>query len=73
MYDAYRLAVYLLIISIIIFLPRTLAIAKTQCPKIYPMLLMSVVSLTVVVWYYINIYLGQNETYPYKSAILGIG
>ena len=73
MYDAYRLASYLLMISIIIFLPRTLYIAKRQLPSKHFLLQTIVISLTIVVWYYINIYLGQNETYPYKSAILGIG
>lgn len=71
-YDANRLASYTLMISIVIFLPRSLYIVKHQSPSMHFVLQTTAVLLTIVVWYYINIYLRQNETYPYKSSILGI-
>ena len=72
MYDANRLSQYIMLISIVIFLPRTLMLARRLKPCIYPSLLLLTMSISVVGWYYLNIYMGYNETYPYKSAILDI-
>lgn len=72
MYDANRLAQYLLFISILLFLPRTLFLLKRNNHKYYYQLLSLTIVISVVGWYYVNIYMGSNETYPYKSVILGI-
>ena len=72
MYDANRLAQYLLFISILLFLPRTLFLLKRNKHKYYFQLLSLTIVISVVGWYYVNIYMGSNETYPYKSVILGV-
>lgn len=72
MYDAYRVSLYFLFISISLFLPRTLFYISKRRNVHYHTILFVVISLSIFAWFYVNILNGFNETYPYKSKTLGI-
>lgn len=72
MYDAYRVSLYFLFISISLFLPRTLFYISKRREIHYHAILFVIISLSIFVWFYVNILNGFNETYPYSSSILGI-
>lgn len=71
-YWAYRIALYSLFISILIFLPRTLFFLKGASRQKYRMAWFVVVLICIFTWWYTIVYRGDTETCPYTSAILGI-
>jgi len=69
---SYRVAFYFLFICDCIFLPRALYLMNKKHKLETSLMLVISISLVIGVWYKYNISNNDNETYPYKSEILGI-
>ena len=69
-YDAYRISLFGLFISILIFLPRTLCIVRRHNKNIYKILTLVIVAISVATWFYTIVMRGDTETFPYKSSII---
>ena len=53
-------------------LPRALFFIKKRLPQKYILILSATVILILIIWYWTIIFNNGNQTYPYKSKILGI-
>lgn len=69
---SYRVAFYFSFICDIIFLPRALYLMNKKHKLESNLMLIITIGLVITVWYKYNISNNDNETYPYKSEILGI-
>ena len=71
-YHAYRISLFGLFISILIFIPRTLHIVRRHNKYLYIILIFVIMTISVATWFYTIVMRGDTETFPYKSAIMGI-
>lgn len=69
---AFRISYYFNIITDCIMLPRALFFIKKRLPQKYILILSATVILILIIWYWTIIFNNGNQTYPYKSKILGI-
>jgi hypothetical protein len=69
---AFRISYYFNYICDCIFLPRALYILKGKSRKAYIISVVCLLFICILMWFWTIIYRNENETYPYKSRILGI-
>ncbi|PZU82192.1 MAG: hypothetical protein DI529_14860, partial [Chryseobacterium sp.] len=69
---SFRVAFYFLYICNCLFLPRALFLMNKKYKLESTLMLIVTVCLVIVVWYKYTIINNDNETFPYKSEILGI-
>lgn len=68
---SFRVAFYFLFICDILFLPRALHWLNKKHKIEYIVMITAVLSLVAVFWYKVYIVNNDNDTYPYKSEVLG--
>lgn len=69
---AFRVSYYFNYSSDCVFLPRALHILKKRNRNYYMMAVLCLLLFCIIMWFWIIVYRNENETYPYRSKILGI-
>ena len=69
---AFRISYYFNYICDCILFPRVLYSVKNKNKSLYNLILFTTICFCIIMWLWIIAYNNENETYPYKSKILGI-
>lgn len=69
---AFRISFYINYPADILFFPRSLHLLKEKSKLHYLFFLVMSILMIMVIWYWTIVINNGNETYPYKSKILGI-